>query len=399
MGKKFNIGILGTATLPIPPFKGYGGTQRGIYDFLVQMNSKGHRVHLFGPGDSEVSHLENVLLHSFVDQSLWIPENAKSIETKRTLTAKHYEESLKRLKEIAQTERLDIINIRTDNLEVMQEVVNKFGIERIVYSLHNVKDQSRIETIKDSGIQCVAHCRNHKNQHSDLPNIKTIMYGIDVSSYHFSEKTLSESGEAPTLKELVALKKKGQDYLLTLGAIGRHKGQKTCIELAREVDTPLIIAGAPQDRTSNEKQRYFDENIAQHIDGKRIIYFGNANEEQKKELLKFSKAFLFPSGYEDRTWDEPFGRAPVEALSSGTPVVAYRKGSMEEVIYNQFNGYLFDDAEEATEQLRNIKEVNRVDCRRTAEVKFNSPRVADDYEKLFNEIVGRNTSSKTPKHF
>ena len=79
---KLNIAIFSTASLPIPPFKGYGGTQRGIYDFVRNMDHKGHNIHLFGPGDSNVSDLENVTLHSYVDNSLWTPENNLSIEKK-----------------------------------------------------------------------------------------------------------------------------------------------------------------------------------------------------------------------------------------------------------------------------------------------------------------------------
>tara|TARA_Y100000294_G_scaffold156598_1_gene157597 strand:- start:894 stop:2078 length:1185 start_codon:yes stop_codon:yes gene_type:complete len=388
--EKLNIAVMGSVTLPIPPFNGYGGTQRGVYDFLTHMNEKGHRLHLFGPEDSEVSDLKNVVLHSFVKKSLWIPENKLSAEVKREHSQEHYKRSLEVLDEVNKQEGIDIINIRKDNLGFIQDIVDTFGPERVVYSLHNVKDQARIDIIKNLEILCIAHCRNHREQHGNLQNIKTITYGINVSLYPFLENNLTESNDILTLDILKRLKEGGENYLLSLGGIGSHKGQRTCIELAKETKIPLIIAGTPQDRTQNKNQRYFDEEIKHHIDGKNIIYFGNANEEEKKDLLKFSKGFLFPSGYEDKAWNEPFGRTTVEALACGTPVIAYRKGSMEEVIFDGFNGYLFDSSEEAVRQIKSLDYIERKNCRETAEKKFDSKRVSDEYESLFYKIL--NTS-------
>ena len=384
--KKLNIAVLAHASLPIPPFNGYGGTQRGIYDFITHMNEKGHRIHLFGPGDSDVSEFENVTLHSFLKQSLWTPENTLPIEIKDRQSQEHYKKSLERLEEISRDEEIDIINLRIDNPDFLQEVVERFGSDKIVYSLHNARDPVRIEAIKKLGITCVAHCRNHREQHGNLPNIRVIMYGINVEKYPFSSEVLSETHETPSLEILRELKEKREDYLITIGNIGKHKGQKTSISLARKTEIPLIIAGTPQSRKANEKQIYFEEGVMISVDGERVIYFGNADEEQKKELLKFAKGFLFPSGFEDKSWNEPFGRAPIEALSCGTPVIAYRKGSMPEVIFDSFNGYLFETKDEAVKQISSLGEIDRSNCRKTAEVKFNSSRVADEYEKLFYEI-------------
>jgi len=391
--KKLNIAVLGHASLPIPPFKGYGGTQRGIYDFITHMNEKGHKIHLFGPGDSDVSGLENVILHSFIKKSLWVPENNLPIETKREQEQEHYQKSLEKLEEINRDEKIDIINIRSDNLDFLTQTVDKFGFERIVYSLHNLRDQSRIDAIHDLKVISVAHCMNHKKQHGNLQNIRVIMYGINVENYPFSPETIIETNELYDeifleLDVLKKLKEEGSDYLITIGNIGRNKGQKTCIELAKAADIPLIIAGVPQIRKSNEREEYFEEKVMPYVNGEDIIYFGNADEEQKKELLMYAKGFLFPSGYEDRTWNEPFGRAPIEALSCGTPVIAYRKGSMPEIIFDSFNGYLFETKSQAVKQILSLGEIDRRNCRNTAEIKFNSIKVADEYEKLFYEMLG-----------
>ena len=383
---KLKIAILSPPSLPIPPFRGYGGTQRGIYDFLKEMNKKGHRLHLFAPGDSDVSGLENVVLHSIIDKSLWIPDNNLPIETKLEQTAMHDNFSIERLYEIDEKEGIDIINLRRDNPYLIQEVVKQFGSERVVYSLHNLKNPEIIDMIKELGIVTIAHCRNHKEQHENLPNIRVIVYGIDTHAYPFSKEILSQTEEDPQLDILRHLKDRNKDYLITLGNICKEKGQKTSIRLAIESGNALIIAGEPQARTSNEKILYFENEVKPYIDNENIFYFGNANEEQKKLLLKYAKGFLFPSGYEDRRWEEPFGRAPVEAMACGTPVVAYRKGSMKELIFDSFNGYLFDSFSEAVKKIHSLDRINREYCRHVAETKFDCRRVASEYEELFYSI-------------
>ncbi len=385
--KKLKLAVLASASLPIPPYQGYGGTQRGIYDFLTYMNSQGHKVHLFGPGDSNVSNLENVVLHSSIDKSLWLPSNKLSLDEKDALSKKHYEKSLEDLANLKKSEEVDIVNLRSDRISLLNNLIDLFGKNRVVYGLHNVKSITKLEAIRDSGVTCVAHCRNHSEQYGNLPNIKTIVYGIDTQNYPFSREPLTSSDETPSLDILKKLKKEGRDYLITLGAIGSHKGQKTAINLARRTNIPLIIAGTPQNRKSTEKQAYFEKEIIPQLDND-ILYFGNANETQKKELLKFAKGFLFPSGYEDKSWNEPFGRAPVEALSCGTPVIAYRKGSMPEIIFDSFNGFLFEDFEGAVKNIKSLEKIKRENCRDTAHVKFDSSRVAEEYEKLFFKLLG-----------
>lgn len=385
MREKLRIAILAPASLPVPSFEGYGGTQRGIYDFITHMSEKGHEIYLFAPKDSKVSHLKNVFLHGFFN-SLWVPENNLSLEEKLLQTEIHKEKSIETLREINREYPFDIINLRIDYLDSIKRITQEFGAEKIVYGLHNTKDQARIDVIKELGIRCVAHCRNHKLEHENLPNIRVIVYGINVEQFPFSRNTLSTTEESPTLEPLKKLKEKNQDYLINIGNIGEHKGQETCIRLTRDTGNNLILAGTPQCRTDMKKKRYLEERVLPYVDGEQIIYFGNANEEQKKELLKYAKGFLFPSGYEDNGWKEPFGRAPVEALSCGTPVIAYRSGSMEEIIYDSFNGFLFENYDQATKQIGLLDKISREDCRRTAEIKFNSKRVADEYEDLFYEM-------------
>ena len=204
MDRKLNIAVFGTASLPIPPFHGYGGTQRGIYDFIVNMNNLGHHIHLFGPGDSKVDDLENVVLHAPIKESIWVEDNHLPIETKKEEEEIHYEESLQILKEIDKSERLDIINLRFDHERIMEKVVSNFGNDRVVYSLHNLRNTSRIDAIKRLHVKGVAHCHNHRDEHDSLPNIDVILYGIGVDKYSFSERTLSKV-ERPEMEFLSKL--------------------------------------------------------------------------------------------------------------------------------------------------------------------------------------------------
>jgi len=387
MSDRLRIGVVGTPSYPIPPFNGYGGTQRGIYDFLVGLNKRGHELHLFGPGDSDVSGLENVTLHSYVPVSLWASGNDQPLAVKKELRGEHFRRTIDELSQMDRENPLDIINLRADNVELLEELVRQFGSQRIVYSLHNVRNQATVEKVNGLGVTSIAHCRSHKREHADLPNIHVITYGIDVGAYPYSSNTLLENDDLLSLPVLRDLRERGTDYLINLGAIGKHKGQKTCIRVAREVGLPIILAGTPQDRDGTTQfQDYHEREVLPEVDGAEVIYFGNANEREKKELLRHSRGFLFPSGYEDNTWTEPFGRAPVEALACGTPVVAYRKGSMEEVVFDGFNGFLFEDYDGALDAVNSLSRIERANVLSTAESKFDSDRVAGEYEQLFFDI-------------
>ncbi len=396
------IAVVANNNLPIPPYYGYGGTQRGVYDFLTEFNDMGHEITLFAPLSSQVESLENVMLIGTSDFGLWEPRNpletavleGKITEEERLEEIKdltqHYFDVI--LEDLAHT-HYDIINIRSDDPELVESLIDLGLQNKIVYSLHNVRSMARLELIIDNNIQGIAHCNSHREDYGNLGNIRVIKYGINTEDYTFSPQTLTETDEEPSFDMLKELKENGQDYLIHLSCIGENKGQKTSIEIAREAGMPLVIAGTPQKRTSNRFVDYFDEHVEPEIDGETVLYFGNADEEQKKELFKYAKASLFPSGFEDHRWKEPFGRVIVESLACGTPVLAFNHGSAPEILEHRSNGFLFKTRTEAVEHItKDLDSIDRDFCRYSASTRFDKSRVAKEYENLFYEMTARNNS-------
>ena len=170
-----------------------------------------------------------------------------------------------------------------------------------------------------------------------------------------------------------------------IAGIGEHKGQSTAIKIAEGAGIPLIIAGTPQDHVTLKKTNYFKNMIKPYLSDK-IIYFGNADETQKVELFRFAKGSLVISGFEFPVFREPFGRAVVESLACGTPVIAYEYGSLPFLVNNNISGFLFKDIKGAVTSVKRLDEIRRKEVRRRAEENLSIKRVVDEYLALFKKL-------------
>lgn len=392
MNEKLIIAIIAQPSRKVPPFYGYGGAQRGFYDLIDELKSLGHEVILFAPGNSETSADRLV---STIDRGVNDPAPITDKRKRREMIDKHRNKIIEVLSEEPD---IDIINLRWDDLEILDFV--KDPDIPVLYSLHNSASKIKPEIMRmcrGFRIPMNALCESHKKQYAryGINNlIEVVYYGMDVAAYPFSEKPLAESKEEPKLELLRKLKDEGSDYLLSLGRIGPHKGQFTAIKVAKESGNKLIIAGEPY-FGSTEQIAYFEEKIKPYVDGREVFYFGNATEEEKKELMRFAKAFLFPSGMET-AWEEPFGRTLMESLSCGTPPIAYNKASAPEIIAPA-KGYLVDDFDSMVEAVSKIDGIDRRSCRKYAEKKFDRTRVAEDYVKLYRRVIGFYNRSRFPR--
>lgn len=354
---------------------------------VEELKSLGHEVILFAPGDSETSADRLV---SALDRGENDPPPITDKRKRKEMRDKHRNKIIEVLSEEPD---IDIINLTWDDLEIL-DFVKDLDIP-VLYSLHNPASKIKPEIIrmcKEFQIPMNALCESHKKQYAryGIENIEVVYYGMDVAAYPFSEKPLAESKEEPKLELLRKLKDEGSDYLLSLGRIAPNKGQFTAIKVAKESGNKLIIAGEPYftgiEHLDTEQIAYFEEKIKPYVDGREVFYFGNATEEEKNELMRSAKAFLFPSGMET-PWEEPFGRVLMESLSCGTPPIAYNKASAPEIIAPG-TGYLVDNFDSMVEAVLKIDRIDRRICREYAEKKFNRARMAKDYVKLYRRVIG-----------
>jgi len=185
----------------------------------------------------------------------------------------------------------------------------------------------------------------------------TIHHGIAVNEFPFEPK--------------------GGEDLLFFGRIHPDKGASEAIRAARAAGRRLVMCGLVQD------EGYHAREVAPFIDGERVQYRGVVGGEERLRLLGHSRALLHLIGF-----DEPFGLSVVEAMACGTPVIAYRRGSMPELIEHGVTGFLVDSFDEAVAAIARLGEIDRAACRRAVERRFTVERMADDYLALYRRILG-----------
>ena len=167
-------------------------------------------------------------------------------------------------------------------------------------------------------------------------------------------------------------------YLLFFGRIHRDKGAAEAIDVARRAGLPLVIAGIIQD------QHYFDEEVAPHIDDRRVRFVGVVGPDQRVAILGGAVALLHLIAFE-----EPFGFSVVEAMACGTPVIAFRRGSMPELIDDGSTGFLVDGVEEAVSAVGRAETLNRSWIRAQAIARFSRDRMVDQYLAAYSEVLTR----------
>jgi glycosyltransferase involved in cell wall biosynthesis len=189
-----------------------------------------------------------------------------------------------------------------------------------------------------------------------LDYVGTVYHGIDLAAFPF----------APD----------GGPGLVVFGRIHPDKGTHAAIEIARLADRPLTICGIVQD------ERYYAERVAPHIDGERVVFRGSVGRGAGAEILGNSAALLHPIEF-----DEPFGLSVVESMACGTPVVAYRRGSMPEVVDEGVTGFLVHTAQQAAEAIGRIAMIDRTGCRARAHQRFGADRMVSDYLRIYRRIA------------
>ncbi len=197
---------------------------------------------------------------------------------------------------------------------------------------------------------------SNADRHPDLDYLATIYHGIDTDAFHLHP--------APG------------GYLLFFGRIHPDKGAAEAIAVAAEVGMPLVVAGIVQD------QGYFDACVGPHIDGEAVRCLGPVGSDRREELLGGAAALLHLIGF-----DEPFGLSVVEAMACGTPVIAFRRGSMPELIDDGRTGFLVDTAEQAAAAVGPAGRVDRAAIRAEAMARFGAARMIDEYLAAYEALL------------
>ena len=368
-GKGMNILIIMDPGISVPPVK-YGGIERIVYLLANAYQANGHTVTLLaGPGsrcDGKTLHFgENIL-----DRSKW----AISKEVLHIWTHLFY--SWFRPKSTSTNHKFDVIHNFGRLLYLFpvlqQQTVKIMSYQRKI-TLRNIKLLNFITPKNFWFTACSNHCRGfssssgipnagHRSGKSNFSNWRTIYNAVDFSQYQ-PNYTLDE--DAP---------------LMFLGRLEQIKGVHAAIEVAKTTNRKLWIAGNIPERP--DALSYYQHRVSRHIDGKQIIYLGELDDQQKNNFLAKSAALLFPI-----EWDEPFGIVMIEAMACGTPVIAFDRGAVSEVVTPGETGFIVDGTTEMCSAIRQLGGINRLDCRYAAMARFDITVIAGQYLTLARHQV------------
>ncbi len=197
---------------------------------------------------------------------------------------------------------------------------------------------------------------SNSDRNPELVYIATVYNGVNAEELLFSSKA--------------------DDYLLFFGRIHPEKGTYESIQIAKQSKKKLIISGLIQD------QDYFDLKVQPFINNEDIVYSGNAGPDERNRLLGGASALLHPIGFE-----EPFGLSVVEAMFCGTPVIAFHRGAMPEIILGGKTGFLVGSVEEAVEAVNQVPLIDRKYCREWAELRFSRQKMIEGYLDVYQKIL------------
>ncbi|MFG1607959.1 glycosyltransferase family 4 protein [Actinoplanes sp. NPDC049265] len=190
----------------------------------------------------------------------------------------------------------------------------------------------------------------------DLDYVATVYHGVDVDGLPFNPS--------------------GGSGLVSFGRIHPDKGTAVAIEIARRAGRQLTLCGPIQD------ERYFTEEVAPHIDGDRVVFLGPVGPQRRSEILGGAAALLHPIDF-----DEPFGLSVVESMICGTPVVAYPRGALPEILDEGVTGRLVRDVDQAVAAVHSVHTIDRAGCRTRARERFSAGRMVADYLAVYERLL------------
>ncbi len=329
--------------IPVPP-QLYGGHERLVYLFAEEYNRLGHQVTLLaGPG----SHISGEVVDFGVNDL----NRSKKQQFNEIFFAWAY---LRK-----NHTNFDLIH-NFGRLVYLLPVLNKPVKKIMTYGRPVGKKGIRMVTSLPNRNLIFTACSNYCVSTGNVAgNWNTVYNAIDFSSYQLN---INVPANAP---------------LIFLGRLDRIKGAHTAIKVAKATGNKLILAGNKPDTPDN--LQYFKTEIEPLIDGDQITYVGALNDTQKNMWLQQAKALLFPI-----EWDEPFGIVMIEAMACGTPVIAFKKGSVPEVVKDGVNGFIVVNNIEMENAIKSIALIDRASCRSYAENRFDVKIIAQKYLGLLN---------------
>ncbi|MGC9312341.1 MAG: glycosyltransferase family 4 protein [Sediminispirochaetaceae bacterium] len=335
------IAMLAPIAWRTPP-RHYGPWESVVSLLTEGLVARGHEVALFASGDSlTTGTLHSVCPRGYEEDDSLIPKVWECL---------HIAEVFERAGEF------DIIH---NNFDFLPLSYTGLIDTPVLTTIHGFSSPGILPVYKKYNRNTFYVSISDADRCPELDYVATIHHGIDIQQFDFELEP--------------------EDYLLFLGRIHPDKGTKEAIEIARACDKKLLIAGIIQD------EEYYQRHVFPQLEKGRVEYRGSVGPAERSSLLGRARAMLHPIHF-----NEPFGLSVVEAMACGTPVIAFNRGSMPELIVHGMNGFLVDSLDAAIEAVSAIGKIDRNHCRQHVEKYFTADRMVEEYVEVYNRILRRN---------
>ena len=335
-----HIAMLSPIAWRTPP-QNYGPWENVVSLLTEELVSRGYEVTLFATGNSETSgKLHSVCSQGYEEDDSIIPKVWECLHISEVF--EHAED-------------FDIIH---NNFDFLPLSYTGLISTPVVTTIHGFSSDGILPVYKKYNNKVSYVSISDADRSLELDYIKTIHHGINFNQFDFQLDP--------------------DDYLLFFGRIHPDKGTKEAIEIAMVCNKKLILAGIIQD------EAYYNQYIVPYLDDKNVVFIGSAGPVQRNQLLGKATALLHPINF-----DEPFGLSVIESMACGTPVIAFNRGSMPELIENGKNGFLVDTVDDAIEAVDQIKTIDRKYCHRHIEQNFTVNQMAEKYIQVYEKILSK----------
>ncbi|RVU00017.1 glycosyltransferase family 4 protein [Mucilaginibacter limnophilus] len=318
----------------------------------------------YGPWEQVASNIAEGLIKLGVDVTLFATGDSITAGKLESICEQGYEED--RNQDAKVLECLHISNLMEkagqfdlihNNFDFLPLTYSELVDTPVITTIHGFSSQKIVPVYKKYNSRGYYVSISNSDRSPELNYIGTVYNGLDTRDFEFNADP--------------------EDYLLYFGRIHHHKGTAESIEIAKRTGRKLLIAGIIQD------ENYWREKVEPELNDQ-IQYIGHAGPDKRKELLGKAAALLHPINF-----DEPFGMSVAEAMLCGTPVIAFNRGSMPELIKHGETGYLVKNIEEAIDAVNQLPNINRADCHKWAASQFSCDKMVGDYLALYKQILNR----------
>jgi glycosyltransferase involved in cell wall biosynthesis len=352
------IALIVSPWFPVPP-TGYGGIELMAYNLARELVGRGHQVTVLGRQGT----------HGAFQSVALAPESwQKDLGTLDGIPRHNL--FLYRAYETVRRRAFDVIHDHSGLTGIL--VASQARLQApVVATLHGSLTEAEGDLLRAVARQV---------------NLVAISHAQQATVAGVEWRAVVHNAVDPSVYRPITKVSEKEDYLLELARINPDKGQHIAIEVAKRVNMRLVLAG----KVDPEAIGYFEERIKPDLNGQ-VVWRENVKGRDKAALLARARAMVFPI-----QWEEPFGLAMVEAMVSGTPVIAFRHGAAPEVVEQGVTGFLADDVDGMVEAIERLDEIDLEKCAQVARERFGPARMADGYLTVYERAIEQAQYSEPP---